>query len=228
MSGSSPSVVAGDFAAAGRADAIWRAVDQSNAAVFFDLEGKVAHANANFLALFGYRPDEIVGEYHRIFCSADEIASQAYDDRWNRLCRGEHQSGRYRRIGKDGGEIWMRATYVPIFGDDGAMTGFALFGVDVSAQHRINQVNEERRQAMMAEIERRGQDLEAMAGEVRAIVEWISEIAEQTNLLALNATIEAARAGDAGRGFAVVACEVKRLAVDTRAATVRAKALLAV
>jgi methyl-accepting chemotaxis protein len=47
----------------------------------------------------------------------------------------------------------------------------------------------------------------------------ISRITGQVNLLALNATIEAARAGDAGRGFAVVAQEVKKLALETAAAT---------
>ena len=62
---------------------------------------------------------------------------------------------------------------------------------------------------IIAELERRAQDVGAITGTV-------SRISDQTNLLALNAAIEAARAGDHGRGFAVVAEEVRALAETIR------------
>lgn len=68
--------------------------------------------------------------------------------------------------------------------------------------------------------------LEQTMRHLSEVVSTIDRIAGQTRLLSLNATIEAARAGEAGRGFAVVATEVKTLASQTRAATVRATALL--
>ena len=78
----------------------------------------------------------------------------------------------------------------------------------IAASVRAIEKNAERQVAsgkIIAELERRAQDVGAVTGTV-------SRISDQTNLLALNAAIEAARAGDHGRGFAVVAEEVRALA----------------
>jgi PAS domain S-box-containing protein len=58
------------------------------------------------------------------------------------------------------------------------------------------------------------------------IIMTVNDLAEQSNLLAVNAAIEAARAGEQGKGFAVVAQEVKRLAEQSKQATVQVRAIL--
>jgi methyl-accepting chemotaxis protein len=78
----------------------------------------------------------------------------------------------------------------------------------ITAFVRAIEKNAERQQAtvaVIAELERRAQDI----GEITRTVGGLSD---QTSLLALNAAIEAARAGNDGRGFAVVADEVRALA----------------
>jgi methyl-accepting chemotaxis protein len=73
----------------------------------------------------------------------------------------------------------------------------------------------------VARIEKRLEEIGSSLAEVAGVSGAIEAIARQTNLLALNASIEAARAGEAGRGFVVVAVEVKALAAQTRAATLK-------
>jgi methyl-accepting chemotaxis protein len=62
--------------------------------------------------------------------------------------------------------------------------------------------------------------------QIDAISDTIDAITAQTNLLALNASIEAARAGESGKGFAVVAGEIRKLAEQSKASTVRIKSIV--
>ncbi|MBR9990523.1 MAG: hypothetical protein KFH98_12255 [Gemmatimonadetes bacterium] len=75
-------------------------------------------------------------------------------------------------------------------------------------------------------IQERMVELTEQAQAIGEIIATVSDLAEQTNLLALNAAIEAARAGEQGRGFAVVAGEVKNLAEQSKAGTVRVRQIL--
>ena len=66
--------------------------------------------------------------------------------------------------------------------------------------------------AMVADVVRTIDAINAQAKKIADIIGTIDGIAFQTDILALNAAVEAARAGEQGRGFAVVASEVRSLA----------------
>ncbi|WP_330999395.1 PAS domain S-box protein [Sphingomonas sp. IC-56] len=206
------------------------AIGRSQAVVEFDLFGRILAVNDQFLAAVGYRRADLVGAQHAILCPPEVVSSDGYRAFWQRLARGEIESGRFRRIGADGRDVWIRATYSPILDAEGRPCKIVKIASDVTAQVEL----EEELQSRLAESEQLQQELEgrreALQGtmaELETIVTTIGSIAAQTNLLALNATIEAARAGEAGRGFAVVASEVKKLANDTRTATERATGMIA-
>ncbi len=88
-------------------------------------------------------------------------------------------------------------------------------------QKKINDVNMtiESLASDMGSISVNAKQMASKATTIKEVVETISSIAEQTNLLALNAAIEAARAGESGKGFAVVADEIRKLAEESKQAT---------
>ncbi len=91
-----------------------QAINRTQAVIEFDTGGKITYANKNFLDLMGYAPAEVVGSQHGMFVEKDERNGAAYREFWDRLRRGEHQSGEFRRSAKDGKEVWIKATYTPI------------------------------------------------------------------------------------------------------------------
>ncbi|WBO24605.1 methyl-accepting chemotaxis protein [Sphingomonas abietis] len=185
----------------------WNAVCRSQAVVEFDPHGEITWANDVFLGLVGYELAKLRGQHHRILCDSRYCQSEEYDDFWRRLRSGAFDQGIYPRARRDTTEIWLQATYSPMF-KDGAVYRILKIATDVTQKVALERA-----------VERREGDLRSTLADLGAVVATISTIALQTDLLALNATIEAARAGDAGRGFAVVAAEIKKLASDTQAAT---------
>lgn len=110
------------------------AINRGQAVISFDLGGNILDANDNFLAAVGYPREEVVGQHHRIFVDRQTATSRDYREFWAKLGRGEFHSGRYRRVRKDGSEIWIQATYNPIFDPDGKPAKVIKFAVDVTAQ----------------------------------------------------------------------------------------------
>ena len=114
------------------------AINRSQAVIEFDLDGTIRHANDNFLSAVGYRLDEIVGKHHRIFVDPDDAASPEYSAFWTHLGRGQFDAGQYRRIGKDGSEIWIQASYNPVFDSAGNPLKVVKYATDITAQVQAN------------------------------------------------------------------------------------------
>ncbi|MCC9605945.1 PAS domain-containing methyl-accepting chemotaxis protein [Blastopirellula sp. JC732] len=110
------------------------AISKSQAVIEFNMDGTIIGANDNFLAAVGYLRQEIVGQHHRMFVEDDYARSRDYQDFWNRLNRGEYDSGEYKRIGKGGKEIWIQASYNPILDLNGKPYKVVKYASDITQQ----------------------------------------------------------------------------------------------
>ncbi len=113
--------------------AVYEALDRVQAIIEFDLDGTVVSVNENFLRISGYEAEEIIGKHHRMFCDPDYAKSEAYTELWEKLGRGEYHAAEFKRLGKGGKEIWLRASYNPVFDEKGKPVRVVKFATDVTA-----------------------------------------------------------------------------------------------
>lgn len=118
------------------------AINKSQAVIHFELDGTILDANDNFLSAMGYTLKEVVRKHHSMFVEPDHKASQEYRRFWEELAVGKFQSDEFKRIGKDGKEVWIQATYNPILDAAGRPFKVVKFATD-----RTEQVKERQRRA---------------------------------------------------------------------------------
>lgn len=91
------------------------AISTSQAMIWFKPDGTVLSANENFCKTLGYELSDIVGKHHSVFCEDAIRNSPDYGTFWSELASGRFQSGQFRRQTKNGQDVWIEATYNPVF-----------------------------------------------------------------------------------------------------------------
>jgi methyl-accepting chemotaxis protein len=118
-----------------------RAVGKAQAITEYKLDGMILSANENFLKTMGYTPEEVLGKHHSMFVDTVARASPEYRALWDKLARGDYDAGVYHRIGKDGREVWIQATYNPILDMEDKPFKVVEFATDITAQRRQDEMN---------------------------------------------------------------------------------------
>ena len=163
------------------------AIGKSQAVIEFNMDGTIIGANENFLNTVGYTLGEIQGRHHGMFVDPTERESAPYREFWASLNRGEFQAAEYRRIGRGGKEVWIQASYNPIFDLNGKPFKVVKYASDTTKQAQIRMANERVRSMM--------ETVAAGAEELNASVREISEAMVKSKETAMSA-VERVEAAD--------------------------------
>ncbi len=198
-----------DITAQKRADADragqMAAIDTSQGVISFDLDGTILDANPNFLAVVGYDLDEIRGRHHGMFVEPTERDSAAYREFWATLKRGTYHAAQYRRLAKGGREVWIQASYNPIFDAAGRPYKVVKFATDISEQVRL-----------LGDL--RGL-IDRNFGEIDAAVARSSQASDATGGAARSATASVQTMAEAARELAASVGEVSQSMAKSKQAT---------
>jgi methyl-accepting chemotaxis protein len=113
------------------------AINRAQAVIEFSLDGKILHANENFLKTLGYTLDEVKGQHHSMFVDQAYRQSPEYRMFWDKLGRGEYDAGQYKRVAKGGREVWIQASYNPIKDSSGKPYKVVKFATDITEQKKV-------------------------------------------------------------------------------------------
>ncbi|MFC4308720.1 methyl-accepting chemotaxis protein [Steroidobacter flavus] len=166
------------------------AISKAQAVIEFSLDGRILHANTNFLSTLGYSLEEIKGQHHSLFVDQAYRGSVEYRLFWEKLGRGEYDSGQYKRIGKGGKEVWIQAAYNPIMDVNGKPVKVVKYATDITAEINANRMLREAvEQAQVVTSAARDGDLsqriplEGKSGPIASLCAGVNSLMETTSVI---------------------------------------------
>ena len=100
----------------------------------FDMDGFIINANENFLTLFGFTLQDIIGKHHRIFVEPNYSESHEYTWLWESVKNGATKTEEIKCLSKSGKEIWLLSNYSREFDTTREVYKVVKFALDITDQ----------------------------------------------------------------------------------------------
>lgn len=108
----------------------------SDVILAIDVEGKITYISPVIEKIYGYTPDEIIGQYFMKFVHPEDLP--AVKEGFQHRLKGEYGENTLRIIAKDGSERFVRTTQTPII-HQGSVTGFNYIMNDYTERIRAEE-----------------------------------------------------------------------------------------
>jgi methyl-accepting chemotaxis protein len=112
-------------------------VDRSYGKIEFDPQGVITGVNQKFTSILGYgHSEELIGQHHSILVYEEYRKSSDYAQFWKDLRNGSTQTGEFKRMTKQGTEVWIRTTYTPVRDYEGKVIKVIKIVIDITAEKK--------------------------------------------------------------------------------------------
>ncbi|MEO1052547.1 MAG: PAS domain S-box protein [Bacteroidota bacterium] len=129
------------------------AIGRANAIAEFDTTGNILEVNDNFLKIFKYKKEEVMGKHHRMFLLKKECETEAYQEFWRKLANGEIVNKEFKRLDKHGKEVWLRGIYNPILDINGKVIKIVKFATDITRERQLQVETKKQQEEIKSHLE---------------------------------------------------------------------------
>ncbi len=185
------------------------AIGKSQAVIEFELDGTILTANDNFLNAMGYTLDEIKGRHHSMFVDEAHRQSREYKEFWEKLGRGEFQTGEYKRIGRGGREVWIQGAYNPILDLNGRPFKVVKFATVITEQVQMRASLE----SLLQRVAETAATLASASTQLIAVSQQMAATAEETST---QANVASAAAEQVSKNVSTVATGAEEMGASIK------------
>lgn len=109
------------------------AINESNAVVVTNIEGKIVHVNRRYCELTQYEPNELIGKTPAVVSSGEQPLP-FYENMWQTITKGKIWTGILKNRAKDGSTFWVNSTIVPVNTSEGTPKKFIAIQTEITAR----------------------------------------------------------------------------------------------
>jgi PAS domain S-box-containing protein len=107
-------------------------IEKSSEVVFLtDVDGKIVYANPSFQRVYGYSPEEVLGQTPRLLKSG-RMSAKTYEEFWKALLSKQVVTGELLNQTKHGLLLTVESSVSPVLGEDGSIIGFLAIQRDIT------------------------------------------------------------------------------------------------
>ncbi|NME68898.1 methyl-accepting chemotaxis protein [Flammeovirga aprica] len=122
-------------------DGLDEAISKSSGVMELSMEGEISAMNDTLLEVMGYNEGEIINSPHDVIVGVDQDTVLRNKELWAKLQKGQYVVDSFKRITKDGREIWLEGSYNPIQDYDGNYVKVVAYLNDITARRIANADN---------------------------------------------------------------------------------------
>lgn len=117
-------------------DLLQRAIDASSCRIEFDNQGIIVAINKNMLDLLGYDKETVIGKDSRLMMPRAEERTVEYEAFWRLIRQGNVQQGEYPVLSLTGEEVWIQASYAPLFNEARELQRVICIATDITKRKK--------------------------------------------------------------------------------------------